>query len=101
MQIQKVFRAGNSEVVSIPLEVKKKTGIKMGTKVLVDVSSDGKNIVITKLGRKKKVSSITPEFFDWLETFNKEYGPTLKELAKKWDIEKASSWLKKNSRKNS
>ena len=83
MQIQTVFKAGNSDVVAIPSEVKKKAGIKTGSDVIVDVASDGRTILISKVGNKKKVSSITPEFLEWLEAFNKEYGPALQELAKK------------------
>jgi len=30
-----------------------------------------------------KSSSITPEFLEWLDAFNKEYGPALQELAKR------------------
>ncbi|HSX49031.1 MAG TPA: hypothetical protein VLE44_02120 [Candidatus Saccharimonadales bacterium] len=82
MSIQTVFKAGNSDVVAIPPEIKKRTGIKTGSSILVDVASDGKTIVINEVGDRKK-SVITPDFLKWLESFNKEYGPALKKLAKK------------------
>ncbi len=82
MAIQTVFKAGNSDVVAIPPEIKKRTGIKTGSNILVDVASDGKTIVINEVGDKNQ-SVITPDFLKWLEKFNKEYGPALKKLAKK------------------
>lgn len=83
MQIQKVFAAGNSDVVAIPAEAKKKTGIKRGVAVVINISSDGQTILISKAKNKKENTPLTPEFFEWLENFNKEYGSALKELAKK------------------
>jgi len=82
MANQTVFKAGNSDVVALPPEVKRKTGIKTGSKIVVDVASDGKTIVINEVGKGKK-SALTPNFFDWLEKFNEEYGPALAELAKR------------------
>jgi SpoVT / AbrB like domain. len=83
MQIQTVFKAGNSDVVAIPPELKKKTGIKTGSNIIVDLASDGQTIVINKVENKKHSTSITPKFMEWLEKFNKEYGPALRELAKR------------------
>lgn len=82
MSTQTVFKAGNSDVIAIPPAVKKKTGIKTGSKIIVDVASDGKTIVVNEVGKSKK-TSLTPKFFEWLEEFNKEYGVALSELAKK------------------
>ena len=83
MQIQTVFKAGNSDVVAIPPEVKKRTGLKTGSNIVVDVASDGKTVVITEVGSKAAKSFITPNFLNWLDNFNKEYGSALQELASK------------------
>jgi len=82
MSTQTVFKAGNSDVVAIPPEVKRKTGIKTGSNIVVGVASDGKTIVINEVGKKNK-AVLTQDFFEWLEKFNKEYGSALVELAKK------------------
>jgi antitoxin component of MazEF toxin-antitoxin module len=81
MQIQKVFKAGNSDAVVISPEIKKKTGIKTGSKIIVDVASDGKTIVINEVGSKKAM--LTTNFFEWMSSFNREYGSALAKLAKK------------------
>lgn len=83
MQTQTVFRAGNSEVVAIPPEVKKKTGVKIGSKITVGVATDGKTIVINQVGSKSGDSVLMPEFYSWLKEFNKKYGSALEELARK------------------
>lgn len=82
MQVQTVFKAGNSDVVAISPEIKKKTGIKTGSSIVVGVASDGKTIVINEVGDKKK-ATLTADFFGWMESFNKEYGSALAKLAKK------------------
>ena len=83
MQLQTVFKAGNSDVVAIPPEVKKRTGLKTGSNIVVDVASDGKTVVISEVGSKGNKSFITPNFLNWLDNFNKEYGSALQELASK------------------
>lgn len=82
MQVQTVFKSGNSDVVAIPSEVKKKTGIKSGSEVVVSATTGG-TIFISRADNKGERSSITPEFLRWLDEFNKEYGPALKKLAEK------------------
>lgn len=82
MQIQTVFKAGNSDAVVISPEIKKKTGIKTGSKIVVGVASDGKTIVINEVGDKTK-ATLTTDFFEWMKSFNREYGSALAELSKK------------------
>jgi len=77
---QTIIQIGNSTGVIIPSELKKKAGLKKGSKVTLTLTSN--NEVVIQKGTGKK-NSITPEFLDWLEAFNKEYGPALKELAEK------------------
>lgn len=83
MQAQTVFKAGNSDVIAIPPEVKRKTGIRTGSSIMVDVASDGRTIVINEVANKKRKSFLTSDFFSWLDEFNKEYGSALEELANK------------------
>ena len=82
MQTQTVFKAGNSEVIAIPSEIRKQMNLKKGSKVVLELGADGKTLIISKAGRGKKVSSVTPEFIKTLERVNKRYGPALAKLAK-------------------
>lgn len=78
---QTVVQIGNSLGVVLK-EVRKKTGLTKGVRVDIEVTPDNK-IIVSKAGKNKKTSFITPEFLGWLENFNKEYGPALEELARK------------------
>ncbi|KKR30380.1 MAG: hypothetical protein UT61_C0008G0036 [Candidatus Woesebacteria bacterium GW2011_GWA1_39_8] len=42
MQIQTVFKAGNSNVVAIPKDISKKLGLKKGSRVVVEATSDNR-----------------------------------------------------------
>jgi len=54
MQIQTVFRAGNSNVVAIPKDLSKETGIKAGQKVIVGKSSEDELVIRKFTGKKVK-----------------------------------------------
>lgn len=82
MQVQTIFKTGNSDVVTIPSEIKKTTGMLTGVDVVMNVASDGKTVLLNKVSDVSG-TKITPEFYNWLEGFNKEYGSTLKALANK------------------
>ena len=79
MNIQKVFRAGNSNVVAIPQELIKKLNIKSGQKVLLEENSEG-NILIKKVAKRKSISG-EENFRKWWKTFIKENAGILDELA--------------------
>jgi len=76
---------GNSVGVIIPADYRKKKNIKKGTKLDHDYTADGKLVLDTVSGAKKtgKLASVTPEFKEWLDSVNKEYGAALEELARK------------------
>lgn len=69
--------------VTIPKEYLK-DGLKAGMDVIVERDEDtGKIIISPRMQVERNKSTITPEFLKWLESFNKEYGPALKALAKR------------------
>ncbi|CAN5326691.1 hypothetical protein BH10PAT1_BH10PAT1_5510 [soil metagenome] len=84
MQIQTVFKAGNSNtVVSIPKSLSDELGIKTGQKVFVDKSADG-DIIIKKVQPKNKKSSVSKtkkEFNKWLKNALEEDKEILNGLA--------------------
>lgn len=80
MQIQTVFRAGNSDVVALP----KSLGFKSGDKVTLEKISDGEDVLIKK-ATKSKVSAaktaVSSEFKKWLKEATKEDAEILDQLA--------------------
>jgi len=84
MQIQQIFKAGNSSVVSIPKNLMKELGLKSGQKVVVGKTSDGSAFVVKKIDKVKKSKSklaTTKEFNRWLKDVLKEDAEILDELA--------------------
>lgn len=79
MQVQKVFKAGNSSVITLPKDL----GFKPGDKIIVDKGLSNGTAFISKANGREKVSSITPEFLRILGGINKRYGKALAELALK------------------
>jgi antitoxin MazE len=75
---RKIFKAGNSLVVSLPREILDALGLSDGSEVLV-MLEDGK-IVIRPM--QQTVSGVDEEFARQLAEFIDEYRPALESLAK-------------------
>jgi len=78
---QVITQIGNSEGVAIPREIREKSGLKKGVKVNIELTHD-KRVVISKVGKTRQATSITPEFLEIVKGINKRYGPALKKMAK-------------------
>ncbi|MCG2692406.1 AbrB/MazE/SpoVT family DNA-binding domain-containing protein [Microgenomates group bacterium] len=77
MQIQTIFKAGNSNVVTIPTELMQQLNFQVGERVVVEKSPVGKGMLIKKSGQVK----YTDELNQWFKVFIKENGEILDELA--------------------
>jgi antitoxin component of MazEF toxin-antitoxin module len=78
---QKVLQVGNSLAVTLPAGFVRERKIRPGQNVFVDLDLDYDMVRVAT--SKKTVSSVTPEFKDWLDKFNKKYKKALTELAGK------------------
>jgi putative addiction module antidote len=83
MLTQKLYKNGNSVAVTIPKEFLHDLNLRDGSEVVVEKNSETGEIIIARKTEVKTSSRITPEFLVWLNSFNKKYGPALKELAKR------------------
>ena len=84
MNIQTVFRAGNSNVVAIPKNLTDELNIKSGQKVIVEKDSSKEAIIIrkhSKTTRKSAKSAVNAEFKKWLNEVLDEDAEILDELA--------------------
>lgn len=79
MQVQTVFKAGNSEVVALPKEL----GFKKGDKVTVEKASENEVLVKKVNSKKTKATASKTEFDRWLKVFVDENGEILDELAER------------------
>lgn len=83
MLVQKLYKNGNSVAVTIPKEFLHDLNLRDGSEVLVEKNTETGEIIIARKKNVQISSRITPEFLSWLNSFNKKYGPALKELAKR------------------
>lgn len=82
MQIQSVYKAGNSMVVTIPRHLAKELGFHPGQKVVVEKASSGAGLVISKVVKSGvKRARVDVGFKQWLEVFLEENAEILDELA--------------------
>lgn len=76
-----MIQVGNSLAVTLPSDYVKAKNIKAGQKVYIDANQALDFVQIRT--SSAATSGLTPEFFEWLNTFNKKYKTALTELAKK------------------
>ena len=81
MEIRKVFRAGNSLVVSLPQEALQQVELSEGSQVTVMVNAEKREIVLRPV-TKVNVPQITGDFAKAVEEFLDEYAGVLRELKK-------------------
>ena len=81
---RKIFRSGNSTVVSIPLEALEILDLDAGDQVNIVADSDRRRIIITPLDAQLSESEPelekVPEIRDRLDRFIERYGPALERL---------------------
>lgn len=82
MQILKIFRAGNSDVVSIPKDLMKELNLKTGAKIVIGKTSDNSALVIKKVTKQtSSKAAIDKEFKSWLKDVLEEDKEILDELS--------------------
>ena len=80
---RKVFKTGNSVVVSLPKEVVEFLGIAPGGDVSVDLDRENRQVVITPLGEPPEITGVDGNFARQVSEFIEAYRPALEALAKR------------------
>ena len=78
--VRKVFRTGNSLVVSLPKESMQALGLREGSEVTVELLAERKEIVI-KLAASS-LADIDESFAEQVAEFIEQYRPALEALAR-------------------
>lgn len=81
MEVRKVFRAGNSLVVSVPQEMLRELELTEGSRVTVSVDRQRGEIVLRPFAGSGG-TGITGDFAKQVEEFIHEYAGVLRELKK-------------------
>ena len=79
--IRRLFKTGNSIVLSLPKEVLDALEIKDGESVNLDLDREQRRVMITPID-KPKLAGVNEEFARQVDEFIQQYRPALEELAK-------------------
>lgn len=79
---RKIFRSGNSMVVSLPKDYLELVGLEEGAKVSVIVDENENNIIISPITPKLIAEGVDEEFARQVSEFIERYRPALEALAK-------------------
>jgi len=80
--IRRLFRTGNSVVLSLPQEILDNLGVTNGGRVSIEMDKQQKRAVITPLDKPLSPASVDKEFARQVTEFIDRYRPALEELAK-------------------
>jgi putative addiction module antidote len=80
--LRRLFRTGNSVVLSLPKEVLEGLGVKDGENVSLQLDSQKRQVIITPAEKPLAVAGVDEDFARQLDKFIEEYRPALEELAK-------------------
>ena len=81
--LRKVFRTGNSTVVSLPKDVIDPLGVRDGSDVSVELDREHRQIIIRPVDKPIAAAGVDEAFARQVSEFIAEYRPALNSLAKK------------------
>lgn len=80
--IRRLFKTGNSTVLSLPKEVLDELDIKDGDRVNLNLDPDHRRAYITPVEKPLTAAGVDEEFARQVDEFIENYRPALDELAK-------------------
>jgi antitoxin component of MazEF toxin-antitoxin module len=81
--LRKVFKTGNSTVVSLPKDVIDPLGVRVGSDVSVELDHEHRQIIIRPVEMPVATAGVDVNFARQVNEFIAEYRPALKSLAKR------------------
>ncbi len=80
--IQKLFKTGNTIVISLPQEMLDGLGLTDGENVSLNLDRQQRRVIITRAEQSLAVAGVDEEFALQVNAFIEQYRPALEELAK-------------------
>ncbi len=80
--LRRLFKTGNSIVISLPREVLDDLGIKDGATVNLELDREQRRVIISPVEKPYAIAGVNEEFARQVEEFIEQYRPALEELAK-------------------
>ncbi len=79
---RKVFKTGNSTVISLPKDYLEFLGLEQGAAVDLQLDEAGRRMILTPIQPPTEVDSVDAEFAQQVADFISQYRPALEALAK-------------------
>ena len=80
--IRKLFKTGNSIVLSLPREVLESLGLRDGQNISLELDRDQRRVIITAAEKPYAIAGVDADFAHQVDEFIEHYRPALEELAK-------------------
>ncbi len=80
--LRKVFRTGNSVVISLPREALEYLNLHEGTEVEVDLDRENRQVILKPVELPLAISGVDEKFALQVDEFIEQYRPALQELAR-------------------
>lgn len=78
--LRKIFKTGNSIVVSLPQEYLDALGAELGTEVQLELDRKNYRVILKPVNQAMEEAGINVEFAEQLDTFIEAYQPALENL---------------------
>jgi putative addiction module antidote len=79
---RRLFKTGNSVVLSLPKEILDGLGLADGEKVSLELDRQKKRVILTPVEKPLAVAGVDEDFAHQVNEFIEQYRPALEELAK-------------------
>lgn len=80
--LRKVFRTGNSMVVSLPREALDYLNIQEGAEIEIDLDRENRQVILKPVEMPLTILGVDEKFARQVDEFIEQYRPALEELAK-------------------
>lgn len=80
---RKVFKSGNSTVVSLPPEIVEHLGVSLGDEVEIEIGENEREVMIIPAKAPVIATGVDEDFARQVSDFIEQYRPTLEALAHK------------------
>ena len=80
--LRKLFKTGNSVVISLPKDVLEYLNIEEGSDVALDLDRENRQILITPVSTPLAIAGVDEAFAQQVSEFIEQYRPALEALAK-------------------
>ena len=80
--LRRLFKTGNSVVLSLPKEMLDSLGVDNGAEVSVEFDREQRQVIIKAAEKPMPIAGVDEEFARQVNEFIEHYRPALKELAK-------------------